>query len=605
MLGSGSMQGGPRRLLENFGEHEESHIRGSVLLKLVPFAKPHWRQLLIGGCLMLAATAGGLLIPYLTRHIIDEHVMAGDLPGLMHHGWILGMVMAMTYVAAAGQSCLLAFVGQRILFGLRNRLFAHLQRLSVAYNDRHIVGITVSRVINDVAVINNLLSEGLLTLLGDSILIIGTMVVMLLMEPRLALITFSVLPLMILATVLFGRKARVAFRETREKVGTMVGNLAENITGMRAIQSYAQEGASQRQFERRNEDNRSAHVRAMALSFLFMPVVDVLSVVATCVVLLAGGLMALHGHVTIGIIVAFMTYMSRLFVPIRELSRLYTTLQSATAGGERVLEMLQTEPAVAENPQATDLGRMQGKIELRDLHFAYNTDSQVLKGIDMTVEAGETIAIVGPTGAGKTTITNLLCRFYEPSSGDILIDGRAIQDITPDSLHRQLGFVPQSPFLFADTITANIAYGRDGATGEVIEQAARHAGAHDFITRLPNGYDTHVQEGGVNLSTGQRQLISIARAILVDPRIIIMDEATSSVDTLTESLIQNALAFLLQDRTAVIVAHRLTTVKNADRIYVIEDGRFVEQGSHDDLIQTGGLYRRLYERQFLPTSDSE
>jgi len=599
MLGGGSLQGGPRRLLETFGDHESGRIRGGVLLELTQFLRPYRAQLVVGAVLMLAATAGGLLIPYLTRRIIDGPIMGSDLPGLTRLGLILGSVMVLTYAAAAGQGCVLARVGQKTLYSLRNRLFAHLQQLSVAYNDKHIVGITVSRVINDVAVINNLLSEGLLTLLGDSILIVGTMVVMLVMEPRLAVITFSVLPFMVLATVWFGRRARVAFRETREKVGMLVGNLAENITGMRAIQSYAQEEASQRKFESRNWDNRTAHVRAMSLSFLFLPVVDVLSVAATCTVLLAGGMMAVRGDVTIGVIVAFMTYMNRLFVPIRELSRLYTTLQSASAGGERVMEMLRAEPAVKDGPRAESLQDIRGRIEFRDVRFSYKSDAEVLHGISMTIEPGETIAVVGPTGAGKTTIVNLLCRFYEPSSGQLLIDDRSISDITAVSLHRHMGFVPQTPFLFADTIAANIAYGRDDATRAMVEDAARNAGAHVFISELPDGYDTRILEGGVNLSTGQRQLVSIARAMQVDPRILIMDEATSSVDTVTESLIQNALALLLRDRTAVIIAHRLTTIRNADRIYVIEDGRFAEQGSHDDLITAAGLYSRLYDRQFL------
>ncbi|MBN1676633.1 MAG: ABC transporter ATP-binding protein [Kiritimatiellae bacterium] len=598
MLGSG-MTGGPRGLLDAFGDHEVGRIRGSILLKLLRFVAPYRAQLVLAAVLMLGTTAGGLLVPYVTRHMIDVELATGDLHGLMRNGLLLAGVMVLTYLTSSGQSFLLALVGQKTLYAIRSELFAHLQRLSVAYHDRHIVGVTVSRVVNDVAVINNLLSEGLITLVGDTLLIAGTVVVMLVMDARLALATFTIIPVMVLATALFSRRARVAFRETRERVASLVGNLAENIGGMREIQSYAQEEVSQQKFEDRNWRNRTAHVRAMSLSFVFLPTIDVLSVAATCIVLAAGGLLVARGAATLGVLVAFMTYVNRLFVPISELSQLYTTLQSATAGGERVLAMLHTAPAVADSAEAADLPVLRGRIEFRDVRFAYEPGTEVLHGITMTIEPGETIAIVGPTGAGKTTIINLICRFYEPTSGALLIDDRRIQDITAASLHRHMGFVAQDPFLFSGSIAENIAFARDGASAQAVEQAARLAEAHAFICRMPDGYDTRVLEGAANLSTGQRQLVSIARAILADPRILIMDEATSSVDSMTEALIQRGLAALLRDRTAIVIAHRLTTVRDADRIYVIDDGAFVEQGTHAELIAGGGLYRQLYERQFV------
>jgi len=606
MLGSGGMGGfpggggGPGGLIKAFGKQDEGgRIRGSVLRQLLRFARPHRSDLGLGLGLMLVSTVAGLLVPLITRRLIDVEIPGRDTDGLTRQCLFLAGVMVASYFAAAGQSFLLARVGQKTLFALRQDLFAHLQRLSVAYHDRHIVGITVSRVINDVAVINNLLSEGLVTLLGDSLLIVGTVGIMLWMDARLALITFTVLPVMVLATVLFSRRARVAYRETREKVAVLVGNLAENIEGMRVIQSFAQEDTSQRQFRQRNWENRTAHVRAMSLSFVFMPVVDFLGTAATCVVLLAGGLMVARGHASLGVIVAFMTYMNRLFVPIRELSQLYTTLQSATAGGERVMDLLQTVPQVSDAPGATDLPAMQGHLEFRGVSFCYEPGVEVLHDVCLEARPGETVAIVGPTGAGKTTIVNLLCRFYNPASGAILVDGRPVQDITAASLHRQLGFVPQEPFLFAGTVAGNIAFGRTDAPLEAVVTAARQAEADDFIERLPHGYQTRILEGGSNLSTGQRQLLSIARALLVDPRLLILDEATSSVDTGTEALIQKALARLLHGRTAVVIAHRLTTVRGAQRIYVIDQGRIVESGRHADLVAAGGLYRRLYDRQFV------
>jgi ATP-binding cassette subfamily B protein len=331
----------------------------------------------------------------------------------------------------------------------------------------------------------------------------------------------------------------------------------------------------------------------------------VLSVVATCTVLLAGGMMAARGRVTVGLLVAFMTYISRMFAPIRELSQLYATLQSAGAGGERVLQLLDTPPAVSDSPTARDPGPLQGRIEFRGVRFEYNPGVEVLHGVDLAIEPGETVAIVGPTGAGKTTITNLVCRFYEPSGGEILIDGIPIREIASAALHRQTGYVPQDPFLFSATIAENIAYARPEASREDVVRAARHAEAHTFIEHLPDGYETRVLEGGANLSTGQRQLISIARAVLADPRILIMDEATSGVDTLTEALIQRGLAYLLHGRTAIIIAHRLTTVRGADRILVLEDGNLVEEGDHDRLMAAGGVYRRLYERQFVGESSHD
>ena len=605
-IGGPTHPGGPGSILRSLGgKDERGQIRGRVLLRLLTFVRPYWWQMSLAMMLMMVTTGGSLLIPYLIKVAIDENIATGDVPGLLATCLELAVLLLCVYLATAGQVYVLSWVGQRLLAELRERLFAHLQALSIPYHDRHIVGVTVSRVVNDVEVINELLSQGLVGLVGDSLLLVGTIVVMLSVEPRLALLTFSVLPFMILITVLFSRRARVAFRETRETIGAVVGDMAENLDGIRVIQAFAQQEITQERFESINCENRDANIRAVSLSFLFLPAVDVLSVAAMCIVLGAGGVMVVRGALTIGVMVAFMAYVGRFFDPIRDLSKIYATLQAATAGGERVFELLDTQPNVQDRPGAQELPDIEGKIEFRDVSFRYLPEKGVLSCLSMIVESGETIALVGPTGAGKTSTANLVARFYEVSEGAVLIDGHDVRDITASSLHRQMGLVPQDPILFSGTICDNIRFGQPEATQEEVVAAAQAANADAFIRNLPEAYETPILEGGVNLSVGQRQLISIARALLVDPRILIMDEATSSVDTMTEALIQEALDTLLRGRTAIVIAHRLSTVRNADRIYVLDEGRIVEQGSHEKLLELGGQYHDLYERQFIDSTSAE
>jgi len=486
-----------------------------------------------------------------------------------------------------------------VLAEIRGTLVRHLQDLHLGYHDKHIIGVTISRVFSDVGVINDLLSQGLITLAGDVLTLVGIIVVMVSMSPRLALISFAVVPLMVIATSVFARHAKVAFRETRSAVAEVVGDLAEDLAGMRVIQAFAQEGATQERFDEVNQANRDAHVRAMSLSFVFMPVVQFLGMLATAVVLWFGGRDVARGALTLGTVVAFLSYVTRFFQPIRELSQLYTTMQAAMAGGERVVELLDTKPGVPDAPDATPMPEIEGHVELRDVTFEYRAGEPVLRNVDLTIEPGQTVALVGPTGAGKTSISNLIARFYEVTDGTVLIDGIDVRDVQQRSLRRQMGIVPQDPFLFAGTIADNIRFGDPEASDEAVEEAARLSNAHDFIVATPMGYDTPIQEGGVNLSLGQRQLLCIARAVLADPRILILDEATSSVDTVTEGLIQDALDRLLAGRTAVVIAHRLSTIRNADLICVIDDGKIVERGTHEDLLTLGGLYRELYERQFV------
>ena len=599
-IGGTPRVGGPGHMLHSMGSKDErGRISGRVLLRLLTFLKPYWLQVVFAGALMLMSSAASLVAPYLIKVAIDTNIASGDARGLVVTSLWLAGALAATYLLSAVQSYLLSWVGQHVLAELRSALVRHLQELSVAYHADHIVGVTISRVINDVDVINELLSQGLITILNDALLLIGTIVVMVAMEPRLAMLTFSVLPLMVVATVIFSRHARGAYRETREKVGALVGDIAADIDSMRVIQAYAQESVTQERFESINRENRDAHISAMSLSFMFLPAVDVLGVVATCIVLWAGGVMVARGALTIGTVVAFMSYVNRFFEPIRELSQIYTNLQSATAGGERVLELLDRRPDVEDRSDAIEIPEIAGRIELVNVSFSYTTETQVLHDVSLTIAPGETIALVGPTGGGKTSIANLMARFYDVDMGAVLIDGHDVRDVTRESLHGQMGSVPQDPFLFSGSIVDNIRFGRPDASDEEVIEVARLANADDFLQNLPDGYDTAVLEGGVNLSVGQRQLICIARALLVGPRILILDEATSSVDTITEALIQAALERLLSGRTAIIIAHRLSTVRNADRIYVIDDGRITEQGTHKELVELDGLYNTLYEQQFI------
>ncbi len=597
----GGLNMGPRGALESHGEGDGTGrvFDNRIVRRLLGYLRPYARQMAGAFVMMVIATALTLLIPYLTKIIIDQYITQGDLHGLNRMALVLSGALVGIYVTSSAQQYLLTWVGQRVLMTLRNQLFEHLQRLSLGYHDTHIAGVTISRVMSDVGVINELLSEGLITLMGDMLLLGGIVGVMLSMSPQLALYAFSVLPLMLLMTLWFSRRARVAFRQTRSSTAAVVGDLAEDLSGMRVIQAFAQESASAERFDKVNRANRDAFVKAMSLSLTFLPGVEFLSILATAIVLWFGGHGVAAGTLTLGVVVAFISYVGRFFQPIQELSQLYNTFQTAIAGGERVLELLDTVPDVQDAPGAPDMPPIRGDIVLDHVSFAYQGTHTVLHDVNLQIAAGQTIALVGPTGAGKTSIANLIARFYEVTEGSVRIDGIDVRTVNQASLRRQMGLVPQDPFLFAGTIAENIRFGCPDASAAAVMAAALAANAHEFIHALPEGYATRIVEGGINLSLGQRQLLCIARAILADPRILILDEATASVDTVTEALIQEALTRLLQGRTAIVIAHRLSTVTHADLICVLDEGRIVERGTHAELLARGGIYRDLYERQFL------
>lgn len=467
------------------------------------------------------------------------------------------------------------------------------------YDKRH-VGRIMSRVTNDVETLNEFLTSGVEVAIGDIFILVGIVTVMLFMNAWLALMSFMVIPILLIVTMLLGKRVREAYRLTRKKISGVTANLAESISGMRVVQSFSREMANAQQFDRVNVENFQANIQAARTSALFFPVVDVIGSLGTCLVLWFGGTSVMNGSLTLGVLVAFMAYVTRFFIPIREISMLYNNVQSALAATERITEILDARSEVEEAKDAVELQRIKGEIKFNNVSFGYEPDTFVLKDITLEIRENERIALVGPTGAGKTSLASLAARFYDPQKGSLTVDGYDLRKFSLKSLRSQMGIVLQDPFLFTGSIRENIAYGRPDASEQEIVEAAKTVGAHDFVMNFEQGYDTNVGERGVRLSMGQRQLISFARALLADPRILILDEATSSVDAYTELLIQNAMKKLLEHRTTIIIAHRLSTVRSADKIVVIDAGKIVDTGTHEELMRQKGLYRKLYEMQLKP-----
>ena len=577
---------------------EQAENKGTTARRLLGELRPYGRQLLLAFVLIVLGAlsqAGG---PWLIGRAIDRDILGGDPAGLFRTMLLLLVVYGLGALASRGQIVQVGAVGQSVLASLRERIFERLLRLPLRYFDRHPMGDLMSRVTNDVDTLNQLLSQGITQLLGSFFSLIRIVVAMLILDWRLALVCFTIIPVMLLVNVYFARRARRAFRTTRETVGDVTAGLQEEIVGVREAQAFNRTEANIERFRERNAANRTANIQAVAITSAFAPAIDVLSTVATAVVIGYGGYLVMTTTLTVGLLAAFLIYVQQFFRPIQLASQVYTQAQAALAGGERIYNILDEEPNPPDPPDIPTLDSIEGRIEFENVSFAYEPDRPVLQDIDFRIEPGQTVALVGPTGAGKTTIANLIPRFYDVSAGAVRVDDRDVREVERRSLREKIATVLQEPFLFSGTIAENIGYGRLDATHEEIEAAARAVSALGFIAALPDGYDNLLGESGGNLSQGQRQLLSFARAVLADPRILILDEATSNVDTRTEALIQEALAALLQGRTSVVIAHRLSTIRNADLILVIEAGRIAERGTHASLLARNGLYADLYRRQF-------
>jgi ABC-type multidrug transport system fused ATPase/permease subunit len=561
---------------------------------LARYTKQYRLRTTLAAVSLLLATLTGLIPPFLAKVAIDDGVRERDLHALTVV-IVLLVVAGLAYlVTSAAQTYFTGWTGERILADLRNDLFRHLQRLSLGFYERNRAGVVISRLTNDVDALDQLVTDGVTTLVQSGLTLVGTTIILFYLDWKLALATVTVIPLLVVATRMFRVRSARAYSQVRERLGLVTATLAEDIAGMRVVQAFTREPRNQRHFEDVNAHYREANQQTVVLNGLYFPFVDFLSAAATAIVLGFGGYLVFDGQTTPGTLFAFILYVSNFFDPVQQLSQLYNTFLAAVAALDKILGVFAEEPEVRDRDGARDLDRIEGRVRFEEVRFGYGDGPEVLHGLDLDVPAGTTVALVGHTGAGKSTIAKLLARFYDPRSGRITIDGVDTRDVTQESLRRQLGIVPQEGFLFAGTVRDNIAFGKPDAAPDEIVAAAQAVGAHDFVMRLEDGYETNLQERGTRLSLGQRQLVAFARALLADPRILILDEATSSVDIGTEQRIEQALRRLLAGRTAFIIAHRLSTIRDADLIVVLEHGRVVEQGTHDELMSLRGLYTSLY-----------
>jgi ABC-type multidrug transport system fused ATPase/permease subunit len=567
--------------------------RGRTLAR---FARPYTRRAIVAAFTLIVATGASVAGPLVAKEVIDSGIRTGDYNRVVLWVGVFLAVVVAGWIATAAQSYLTSWVGERVLADIRVAVFGHVQRLDLGFFERTPAGVVISRLTNDIEAMNSMVTDGPTTLLQNTLTLIGSAIVLLVLDWRLALATLTVFPAMAVGTAIFRRYSARAYRRTRERMGDVTASLQEDISGVRVVQAFRREDANYRRFLGVNDRYRAANVQTVNAASVYFPFVSLLSAVATAVVLGYGGVLVFDGQLSPGALFAFIGLLSNFFDPVQQLSQFYQTMLAAMAALDKVDEVLETEPAMVDAPGAQPLPQIAGKVEFSDVHFSYSQSSaEVLHGVSFAAEPGQTVALVGHTGAGKSTVVKLLARFYDPTSGRVMVDGTDVRDVTAHSLRSQLGIVPQESFLFSGSVRSNIAFGRPGASDEDVVAAAEAVGADAFIRALPDGYDTEIQERGARLSIGQRQLVAFARALLADPRILILDEATSSVDIPTEARIEEALATLLRGRTAFVVAHRLSTIRRADVIVVLEHGRVIEAGTHRQLIERRGRYFALYD----------
>lgn len=579
-------------------EKEKAGNRWETIGRLGHYLWTHRRHLILAIVSMLLSAIALASAPFVTGRAIDAYILTPDWPGLRNSLFVLFGIFVVQYAGFRGQFYYVGVMGQEVMAHLRDDVFSKIQRLALSYFDKHDAGDLMSRLVNDVDVLNQFLSQGFVQFIGGLVRMVIIAVAMFFVDWRLAIATLLVVPLMLGTSNYLSYMAREAFRKSRESLGDVSTELEEGISGVKVAQAFNRADANARRFEELNQRNREANVGAVAISAAFSPAMEALNALATAIVAGYGGYLVITGGASVGVVVAFLEYVRRFFFPVQQIAQLWVIFQSSLAGAERTFQLLDEEVTLFDAPDAQPIPEIQGRVTFEQVTFEYDPGEPILRGVDLHAPPGQTVAIVGPTGAGKTTVINLLSRFYDVTTGRICIDGVDVRTVTQNSLRRQIGVVLQDNFLFSGTVAENIRYGRLDATDEEVKQAAQVVGAHDFIQGLPKSYETELGERGGNLSQGQRQLLSFARTVLANPRILILDEATASVDTRTELIIQDALKKLLQGRTSFVIAHRLSTIRDADLVLVMENGQIVERGNHDQLMAQDGAYAQLYARQF-------